>query len=194
MADAPARRGLNLSNPGRREYVIVGLVAVGVGLIYLWRKKQAAAQQAAQQAAQNAPVPQLVQVPANGGGIPHGLLSSLLQNLQSQPSSGTTSSATGGTSTTTSTGQQSSTSGAGSPSTGSAGGGTAGGLNLNGLTLSQAVAQIAQSGAVFNAANDSVGVAVTPASGGNRIVYSTVYHPTGQSGQYFANSYSLAVQ
>jgi hypothetical protein len=34
----PPRKGLNLANPGGKEYLIIGGAALGLGLLYLWMK------------------------------------------------------------------------------------------------------------------------------------------------------------
>ena len=40
---APRKRGLNLGHPGGKEYVIVGGVALGIGLVWFWWKKRTGA-------------------------------------------------------------------------------------------------------------------------------------------------------
>lgn len=59
MAPAPAapeqRRGLNLGNPGMKEYVIVGGAALGLALLYFWWKGRQAAAAAPAAAGTTAP-------------------------------------------------------------------------------------------------------------------------------------------
>lgn len=96
MADTPApaaRRGFNLSNPGMREYVIVGVVALGLGLWY-FKRQQAKAATAQTQQSVGTPV---VLAGAGGGGVPFGAFFAWLQNHQASPpaTSTTTTGATG---------------------------------------------------------------------------------------------------
>lgn len=85
MADTPApsssRKGFNIGNPGMKEYLIVGGLALALGVWYLRRKQAAAA--AAQQQSSSTGQPIVLQ--AAGGGIPFGALFAALQNHQSSP-------------------------------------------------------------------------------------------------------------
>ena len=72
----------NLKQPGTKEYVIIGILALGAGYIYLRHKNATAAAAAANQQAQGTPV---VLAAGNGGGVPFGAFFAWIQNHQSSP-------------------------------------------------------------------------------------------------------------
>jgi hypothetical protein len=85
MADTPPPRsgkGFSLSNPGAKEYVIVGLIAVAVGYLYFRNKAATAATAAATPTAAGTPV---VLAGNSGGGVPFGAFFAWIQNHQSSP-------------------------------------------------------------------------------------------------------------